>query len=248
MKVPAAGRRPWRLLAWLATIAGVLALTGSCVAVGRLHSRWANPDRITINYPQREPLPGGPYEFDALSADGALYTVIRERNGEPADQMLLVVDAVRATIVGRLSGATTGGSLRYSGWRSSDTVWVGAVELSAGRCTASFSASAPAWEFAADDCRQSPENAGSGFEYRTESSPDGTLVAKATYDRSRGFKNSYPVSDVRLEAQDDRFLAQFGNLTLVGWAADGSLIVIDDSDHRPYRITRPEIDSFLDRG
>ena len=54
-----------------------------------------------------------------------------------------------------------------------------------------------------------------------------------------------PISDVRLEDRDGRFLGQLGDLILVGWAADSSLIVLGGSDHQPYRITRAEIDSLI---
>lgn len=243
-----ADRKPAFVAAAIGTTAGVLALVGSVVAVARLGSQPFNPDGIPISDPRREALPGGPGEFDQLSPGGAFYTVIRQPHGEPADQTLLVIDAVRGTIVGRLPGVGTGGSLRFTGWRGPDSVWVGAVELSAGACISAYSASAPAWEFAPDDYRRSPEDAGVGFEYRTEPSPDRLLVAETTYDRSRGLKEAYPISDVRLEDRNNRFLAQIGDVVLVGWAADGSLIVIDGSDHRPYRITRAEIDSSVRTG
>ncbi|MEO6627000.1 MAG: hypothetical protein ABIP03_00375 [Aquihabitans sp.] len=51
--------------------------------------------------------------------------------------------------------------------------------------------------------------------------------------------------DPRLEDRDGRLLGQLGDLIFVGWAADSSLIVLGGSDHRPFRITRAEIDSLI---
>lgn len=230
-------------------LAGVLALTGSCVALGRLDARSANPEGIPIGEPRREPLPGGPLEFQQLSPGGAFYALVQTSEGEPANEVLLVVDAVRGTVVGRLPGAGAAGGLRNAGWRDSSTVWVSAAELAGGSCVSAYSASAPDWAFGPDDCGRRPPSAGLGFEYRREPSPDGVLVAKTTYDRyRRNFMDSYPLADVRLEDGDGRFLAQLGGLVLVGWAADGSLIVIGDTDHRPYRITRTEIESLVRPG
>lgn len=228
-------------------MACILALAGSWAALGRLDSRARNPNGIAITHLEREPLPGGPYSFEQLSPDGSFFAVVQGRTGEPAQQVLLVIDALRGTVVGQLPGAATGGSLSYAGWRSPASVWVSAVELSAGTCIAAYSARAPRWEFASDDCSRRPENAGVGFESRTAPSPDGQLVARTVYDRYRrhGLLESRPLADIRLEDRDGRFLAQLGNLTLAGWAADGSLIVIDGSDGRPYRILRSEIDSLV---
>ena len=235
------------MVALVGVMACILAVAGSCAALVRFESRWSNPDGIAITHPNREPLPGGRGSFEQLSPDGSFFAVIQGRTEEPAQEVLLVVDAVRGTIVGQVPGTATGGSLRYAGWRNPNSVWVSAVELSAGTCVAAYSATAPRWEFAPDDCSRRPENAGVGFENRTAPSPDGELVARTVYDRSRrrGLLESGPIADVRIEDRDGRFLTQLGNLTLVGWAGDGSLIAIDDSDGRQYRIARSEIDSLL---
>ena len=228
-------------------MACILALAGSCAALGRLDSRACNPNGIAITHPQREPLLGGRYSFEQLSPDGSFYAVVRGRMAEPAQEVLLVVDAVRGTIVAQLPGAVTGGSLRDAGWRSPNSVWVSAVERSAGTCIAAYSATAPRRQFAPDDCSRRPENAGVGFEGRTASSSDGQLVARTVYDRSQrhGLRDTRPLADIRLEDRDGRFLVQLGNLTLVGWASDGSMIVIAGSDIRPYRIACSEIDSLV---
>jgi hypothetical protein len=245
---PAARARA-RVVPLVGAMACILALAGSCAALVRLESRWSNPNGIAISHPKREPLPGGRGSFEQLSPDGSFYAVVQGRTGEPAHEVLLVVDAVRGRVVGQLPGAATGASLRYAGWRSPNSVWVSAVELSAGTCVAAYSAAAPLWRFAPDDCSRRPEDAGVGFEHRTAPSPDGQLVARTVYDRSRrrGLLESGPIADVRLEDRDGRFLTQLGNITLVGWAGDGSLIAIDGSDGRPYRIARSEIDSLLRR-
>jgi hypothetical protein len=228
-------------------VACILALAGSWAAVGRLDSRWGNPNGVAITHPEREPLPGGRNSFEQLSPDGSFYAVVQGRMGEPAQEVLLVVDAVRGTVVGQLPSAGTGRSLRDAGWRTPDSVWVSAVELSAGSCIAAYSAAAPRWEFAPDDCSRRPTDAGVGFENRTAPSPDGQLVARTVYDRSRrhGLRESGPLADIRLEDRGGRFLAQLGDLTLAGWAADGSLIVIDGSEGRPYRIARSEINALM---
>lgn len=236
-------RRRRLVVSALGVVAAVLALVGSLVAVGW---RDFNPNGIPVSDPKREALPGARGEFAQLSPDGDFYALIEGRAGESAPQALVVVDAVRGTIIGRFRAPATGGSLRNAGWRSPKTVWVSAVELSEGRCIAAFSASSPGWEFAPDDCSRRPESAGRGFEHRVAPSPDGAVTARTTYDRyGQGLMERYPISDVRLEDGQGRFLGRLGNLILVGWAADSSLIVLGGSDHRPYRITRAEIGSLI---
>ena len=154
----------------LAVAATVLALVGSLAAVER---RNFDPNGIPVSDPKREALPGARGEFGQLSPDGELYVLIEDRAGEPAHQALVVVDAVRGTIVGRFPAPVTGGSLRNAGWRYPKSVWVSAVELSEGKCVAAFSASSPGWEFAPDDCGRRPESAGRGFEHRVARSPNG---------------------------------------------------------------------------
>jgi hypothetical protein len=229
----------------LVVIVALLALLGF-VAAGW---RQLNPNGAPVIDPKREPLPGARGEFGQLSPDGTLCALIERPAGESADQALVVVDAVRGRIVRRFPAPATGGSLRYAGWRSPTSVWVSAVELSEGRCIAAFSASAPGWELAPDDCSRRPESAGRGFEHRVARSPDGVLTARTIYERSRqGLMERRPISDVRLEDDDGRFLGRLGNLMVVGWAADSSLIVLGGSDHRPYRIARAEIDSSIGVG
>ncbi len=235
----------WRRLvvSALAVCAALLGLMGSFVAVAW---RDLNANGIPVSDPKREPLPGARGGFGELSPDGEFYTLIEDPAGAPAHQALVVVDAVRGTIVRRLPAPAREGSLRNAGWRSPSTVWVGVVELSEGRCIAAFSASLPGWEFAPDDCSRRPESAGRGFEHRVARSPDGALSASTTYGRyGQGLMERRSISDVRLEDRKGRFLGQLGNLIVVGWAADSSLIVLGGSDHRPYRITRAEIDSLI---
>ena len=220
---------------------------GTLVAGSRLLEAEANPRRIPISHPRREPLLGGYLEFGALSPGGSLYTVVRGRSGERDEQLLQVVSSVTGEIVGQLPGADAGGSIRETLWRDAHQLWVGVVELSAGRCVAAFRASTPAWQFEPDDCGRRPSEVHRPPRHIT--SPDGTLLAEPRQDRlgpvdfldARG-----TIDDVRITAPDGRFVVQIGNVHLIGWAADGSLVVLDGS-LRPHRITRAEIDRVARR-
>lgn len=223
-----------------AVLALMLFVAGIGAAVVRWSDQASNPDGIVIAHPRQDDLPGERYGFLDLSPGGDFYAFIGDPFSEEPE--VFVVDAVEGEIVGRLSGQH-GERLRYGGWRSPDTLWVGTWMPSDPACTAAFSASAPAWMFGADECSRRPEGEGEGFEYRRATSPDGVLTAMTVYDRSTRGLNSEPIPDVRLVDSDHRFLAQLGDMILVGWAADASLVVLDDDG--PSRITRAEVDALV---
>jgi hypothetical protein len=145
----------------------------------------------------------------------------------------VVVDLRSGATVGRLPWRGGEGAFGFSGWRSLSTVWVEAEDPS-GTCVAAFSASAPAWAFGPDSCHDRPPDAGPGFTYAEVPSPDGHLTAETT--ERRGWREI--VQDVRLEG---RRLAQLGEVTLVGWGVDGSLVVRGGRFDRAYRIPPHEV-------
>ena len=160
---------------------------------------------------------------------------------------LLVVDAVSALVVGRLPSAQADGRLADLGWRDSTTLWVSDGPFP-GNCVAAYVASPPTWDFVPDDCDRRPADAGGTRLGRRAPSPDGALVATARSDRSGPWDfgdGAAPVPDVRIEDSGGRFLAQFGDLNLIGWTMDGTLIGTANSPYRAYSITRAEIDSIV---
>ena len=244
------GRERASVLGALWVTAGVLTLTGSCVASARLDARFRNPDGIPISHPHLQPVVGVSFElFTSRSPDGAFATVMRQTLYAATDAVtLLVVDAGLSEVVGRLPGPRSGGRLDDVGWLGPSTLWVSVVEFP-DTCVDAYTASPPTWEFVPGNCGDRPPDAGATRLQHCAPSPDGLLKATARYDRSGPWDfgdGALPVPDVRLvDANNGRFLAQLGNLILGGWTLDGTLIVVSGSDLRTYAISRAEIDRIV---
>ena len=229
-------------------LAATIGLVGTCAAGSRLEARMRNPDGIRISHLTGTPLVGRVFDFfHSASPDGAFSAVIRKPAEFSGDQTVLVIDRDRGIEVGRFLHREGTAGIRDVGWRDASTLWFSAEEYF-GECVEAFSAAAPDWRFAADECDRPPADVGQDRFWGSGPSPDGDLIATQRFDR-RGpwdFGDAAPViPDVRLTDADRRFLVQLGDMNLVGWNANGNLMVRPVSEHRPVEITRAQIDALL---
>ena len=226
-------------------LVATIGLVGTCAAGSRLQARIGTR---TGSASARTPLLGSVFDFfHSSSPDGVFSAVIRKPAEFSGDQTVLVIDRARGTEAGRFPRREGNARIRDVGWRDASTLWFSAEEYF-GECVEAFSASAPDWQFAADDCERPPADVGQDRSWGAGPSPDGALIATQRFDR-RGpwdFGDAAPgIPDVRLTDADGRFLVQLGDLSLVGWNANGNLMVHPVSEHRPFEITRAQIDALL---